>query len=95
MKVLRQIAFIFALIDTILLGFALLPLAWCIPMTVATYNAWKEDRPASIALGVCMLIFCSPVAGVLLLIDTVMSEEERKEPKTVEAESTPVDGSED
>ena len=95
MKVLRQIAFIFALIDTILLGFAILPLAWCIPMTVATYNAWKEDRPASIALGVCMLIFCSPVAGVLLLIDTVMSEEEKKEPKAVEVESTPVDGSAD
>ena len=95
MKVLRQIAFIFALIDTILLGFALLPLAWCIPMTVATYHAWKEDHPASIALGVCMLLFCSPIAGVLLLVDSVMTEEEKKDPKAVEVESTPVDGNAD
>ena len=95
MKVLRQIAFIFALIDTIVLGFAILPLAWCIPMTVATYRAWKEDRPASIALGGCMRIFRSTVAGILLLVDTVMAEEEKKEPKAVEVESTPADGSAD
>ncbi len=92
MKILRQLAFIFALIDTILLGFALLPLAWCIPMTISIYHAWKEDRPASIGLGVCELIFCSPIAGILLLVDTCMDDQQKTEAKEVEA--TPVDGSE-
>ncbi len=50
-------------------GWMLIPLAWCIPMTVSYFNAIKEGRPVSIALKVCTLIFVSQIAGILMLCD--------------------------
>lgn len=66
-KNLRLIAFIFMLISTIFFGFALIPLAWCIPMTVHCYGLYKGTKNNTVAFGVCSLIFVSLVAGILLL----------------------------
>lgn len=66
-KNLRLVAFIFMLISTIVFGFALIPLAWCIPMTVHCYGLYKGTKDNSVAFGVCSLIFVSLIAGILLL----------------------------
>lgn len=62
------IAFIFMILGTIGLAVFIIPLAWCIPMTITCYNNYKNHVKPSIALGVCSLIFVSLVAGILLLI---------------------------
>ena len=64
---LRLIAFIFNLISTITASWALIPLAWMIPMTVISWKIYKGTRPNTTAFGVCTLIFVNLVGGILLL----------------------------
>lgn len=45
----------------------LIPLAWTIPMTVIIINRLKKHQPIGMAFKVCTLLFCSLVAGILLL----------------------------
>ena len=47
----------------------LIPLAWCLPMTI-TYNK-KIEQGESISVGfkVCCLLFVSAIAGILMLCD--------------------------
>lgn len=48
----------------------LIPLAWCIPLTVHVFRATKAHAPISTAAKVCILIFVDLVAGILLLCMT-------------------------
>ena len=63
-------AFILCLISTILLGFAIFPLFWCIPMTVHAYGLYRDNEKPGIAFGVCTLLFVSLIGGILLLVDS-------------------------
>jgi len=67
-KTMYLIAFIFSLLATIGVGWTLIPLAWMIPMTVITWGIYKGTKKNTVAFGVCMLIFVSLVAGILLLV---------------------------
>lgn len=58
----------YELISFLIYAFAFaIPLAWCIPMTVSLFKSSKENRPVSIGFKICVLIFVSLVAGILLL----------------------------
>ena len=60
---------IFMLIPTILLGFAIIPLIWMVPMTVAAYKKADSKEPYGLVLSVCSIIFMGiPVAGVMMII---------------------------
>ena len=50
------------------IGGFLVPLAWCIPMTVSFFRSVRNGTPTSTAFKVCTLIFVSLVAGILLLV---------------------------
>ena len=50
-------------------GWLLIPLAWCIPMTISYFNSIKYNRPVSMALKICTLLFVSQIAGILMLCD--------------------------
>lgn len=63
-------AFILCLISTILMGFAIFPLIWCIPMTVHAYGLYRDNEKPGIAFGVCTLLFVSLIGGILLLVDS-------------------------
>lgn len=58
---------VFMIIATITMGMWLIPLAWCIPMTVSVFNNFKNRRPISTAMKVCTLLFVSQIAGILML----------------------------
>ena len=62
------IAFILCLIETITIGWLLIPLAWCIPMTVKIYRADKNHEKLSVGFSVCVLIFLNIISGILLLV---------------------------
>jgi len=62
-------AFILCLIATISVGWTLIPLAWCIPMTISVYKAYKGKKTLSVGFDVCVLLFVNVIAGVLLLVD--------------------------
>lgn len=66
-RTLRMVAFILCLLRTIFVGWTLIPLAWHIPMTVHTWGIYKGRKANTVGYGVCTLLFCSLVAGILLL----------------------------
>ncbi len=47
--------------------FFLIPLAWCIPMTVVIFRKLDAGEPVGTGMKVCTLLFVSLIAGVLLL----------------------------
>ena len=61
------IAFVFMILATIAMGFALFPLIWCIPMTIYLNGKLKSGEPIGIGFKVCTLLFVSLIAGILLL----------------------------
>lgn len=69
-QTLRLIAFIFNIVCTVSVGWALIPLAWMIPMTVRSWGIYKGTKANTTAFGVLDLIFCSLVSGILLLVST-------------------------
>ncbi len=62
-------AFIFCLIGTITMGWTLIPLCWCIPMTISVYKAYKGEKELGVGFKVCTLLFVSLIGGILLLCD--------------------------
>ena len=67
-QTLRLIAFVFAVLCTVSVCWAIIPLAWMIPMTVHCWGIYKGTKPNTVAFGVCTLIFLSLVGGILLLV---------------------------
>ena len=58
---------VFLIIACITQGWMLIPLAWCIPMTLKIFNCLKTGQPISTGMKVCTLLFVSLVAGICLL----------------------------
>lgn len=49
-------------------GIGVILAAWFIPMTLQIHKGSK-DRYKHTALGVCTLLFCNPVSGILMLVE--------------------------
>ena len=47
----------------------LVPLIWCIPMTIHVYKAYKGEEDLSVGFKVCVLLFVNLIGGILLLCD--------------------------
>ncbi len=58
---------IFLIIGCIAQGWMLLPLAWCLPITISACNKMKRGEPVGTGLKVCALLFVSLIGGILLL----------------------------
>lgn len=67
---LKTVSKIFMIIGCVVMGFWLIPLAWCIPMTVSYCNKLSRHEPVSLAFKVCTLLFVSQVAGICMLCDS-------------------------
>lgn len=60
---------VFLIISCIVLGIYIIPLAWCIPMTISVWKSLNEHRPISTAMKICVLLFVNTISGILLLVD--------------------------
>ena len=58
---------IFLIFGCIAQGWLLLPLAWCLPITISACNKMKRNEPVGTGLKVCSLLFVSMIGGILLL----------------------------
>lgn len=65
------VAKVFMIIGTVAtsLYMFLIPLAWCLPMTITYCNKINKNKPISVGFKVCSLIFVSLVGGILMLCD--------------------------
>ena len=66
-ETMRTVAKVFMILGCISVGWALIPLAWCIPITVSIFKSLHGKRPISTAMKICTLIFVSVVSGICLL----------------------------
>ncbi|MBQ6839254.1 MAG: zinc-ribbon domain-containing protein [Oscillospiraceae bacterium] len=60
---------ILMIISTVVMGLYLIPLAWCIPMTVSYCKKLKNNEPISTGFKVCTLLFVNTISGILMLCD--------------------------
>lgn len=67
-ETLRLINFILCILSCIAICWAVIPLAWAIPMTVHSWGIYKGTKPNTTAFGVCTLIFVNIIGGILLLV---------------------------
>jgi len=58
---------VFLIFGCISLGWLLVPLAWCIPITVSIFRKMNAGEPISTGLKVCSLLFVNLIAGICLL----------------------------
>lgn len=66
---LETAAFVLMVLATIGMGVFIIPLAWCIPMTVYYYKRIHRAEPVGIGFKVCALLFVGVIAGILMLCD--------------------------
>lgn len=48
-------------------GWLILPLAWCLPITISIFRALRDKKPIGTGLKVCALLFVNTIAGICLL----------------------------
>lgn len=60
---------VFMILGTVIMGIYIIPLAWCIPMTVSYFKKVKNGQPVSTGFKVCSLLFVSMLGGIFMLCD--------------------------
>lgn len=65
----QLLAKIFMIIGTVAMGWLIIPLAWCLPLTISYWNKVKTKQPVSTGFKVCSLLFVSMLAGIFMLCD--------------------------
>ncbi len=58
---------IFLIVGCVTQGWLLLPLAWCLPITLSIFEKMNRKEPIGTGLKVCALLFVNTIAGILLL----------------------------
>lgn len=58
---------VFLILGCVAQGWLLLPLAWCLPITISICNKMKNNEPVGVGLKVCALLFVNLIGGILLL----------------------------
>ena len=63
----KTIIKVFMIIGCVAQGWLLIPLAWCIPMTVSVCRSLNNNQPISTGMKVCSLLFVNLIAGICML----------------------------
>ncbi len=58
---------IFMVIGCIYQACLLIPLVWCIPMTVSVFKSLKNGNPIGVGMKLCTLLFVNTIAGICML----------------------------
>ena len=58
---------VFLILGCITQGWLLIPLAWCLPITISVFNSFRDKKPIGTGLKVCTLLFVSLISGIMLL----------------------------
>ena len=58
---------VFLILGCISQGWLLIPLAWCLPITISIFNSLRDKKPISTGMKVCTLLFVNLIAGICLL----------------------------
>ncbi|WP_338983176.1 hypothetical protein [Spiroplasma endosymbiont of Othius punctulatus] len=89
-QTLYLVAYIFAIIATVISGLFIIPLFWMVPMTIMINNAKKQvgtpNEKPHIALAICSLLFLGLISGICILIADVSTNNNTQTANTVVVE---------
>ena len=68
-EILRQVAWVFMIISTIIGGIFLIPLCWMLPMTLHYNKCRYEHRKVGVGFAVCTILFLNAISGILIICD--------------------------
>ena len=60
---------ILMIVGTVAQSWMIIPLAWCIPMTISYCNKIKRNEPVGTGLKVATLLLVNTIGGILMLVD--------------------------
>ena len=60
---------VFMVIGTVLSGFYVIPLLWCLPMTIAYFKKTGAGKRVSVGFKICSTLFVSLIGGLLMFGD--------------------------
>ncbi len=63
----KLIVKIFLIVGCVSQGWLILPLAWCLPITISIFKSLRDNRSISTGMKICSLIFVNLIAGICLL----------------------------
>lgn len=66
-NVLNTVVKVFMILGCIGIGWCLIPLIWCIPMTVSFFHKVRDGRKVGVGFKICTLLFVNLIAGICLL----------------------------
>ena len=58
---------VFLIIGCVAQGWLLIPLAWCLPITISVFKSLKENKPIGTGMKICTLLFVNMIAGICML----------------------------
>lgn len=58
---------VFLIIGCVSQGWLIIPLAWCIPITMSVFKNLRDKQPISMGMKICTTVFVNLIAGVCLL----------------------------
>ena len=56
-------------LGTIFMGIYIIPLAWCIPMTVVYFKKIKYNQPVNTSFAIWTMLFVSLLGGIFIICD--------------------------
>lgn len=68
-QTLQTVAMVFMIICTIALAITIIPLIYAIPMCIHYNNVCKRGEKVGVGFAICVLLFMSPISGILMLLD--------------------------
>ncbi len=64
----QTLALVFMILGTVAIGWTLVPLAWCLPLTISYAKKTKNGEPVSVGFKVASLLFVSLLGGIFMLV---------------------------
>ena len=58
---------VFLILGCVAQGWLIIPLAWCLPITISIFHAMRDNRTIGTGLKICSLLFVNTIAGICLL----------------------------
>ena len=66
-KTMAVVIKVFLILGCLAQCWMIIPLAWCLPITISIFKNLDENKPISTCLKICSLIFVSLISGICLL----------------------------
>lgn len=60
---------VFMVLGSIVMGFMIIPLVWCVPMTIHYWRKVDNGENVSLTFKICTLLFCSFLGGIFMIFD--------------------------